>query len=164
VSGAPRIEVLHGVNFDVLERRPREIYGGLTLAQLEREIELYAAELGLGASFFQTNFEGAFVERLHAVSGAADGLVLNPGAWTHYSWAIRDALELTGLPAVEVHLSRIDAREDWRALSVVGDLCLATFAGHGVEGYRLALTRLRDALASADAPGGRRERGAEDHA
>ena len=94
------------------------------------------------ASFFQTNAESEYVERLHALRGQAQGVILNPGAWTHYAWAIHDALELLEVPAVEVHLSDVQAREPWRALSVIGDLCVATFSGHGAEGYRLALERL----------------------
>ena len=100
-----RIEVMHGVNLDQLGRRDPQHYGSLTLEQLEVRIANAGAELGLETRFFQTNHEGNFVERLHRLEGLADGIVLNPGAWTHYSYAIRDALELTGLPAVEVHLS-----------------------------------------------------------
>ncbi len=143
-----RVDVMHGVNFDVLERRDGSQYGGLSLAQLEAAIAGYAEELGLQAGFFQTNSEREFVERLHAVD--TDALVLNPGAWTHYAWAIHDALSVVGVPAVEVHLSDIYAREPWRRVSVVSDLCLATFAGHGVEGYRLALESISEALASPE--------------
>jgi 3-dehydroquinate dehydratase II len=96
--------------------------------------------------FFQTNHEGEYVEELHRSSDYADGLLLNPGAWTHYAWAIRDALELTGLPAVEVHLSDVDAREEFRRTSVVRDLCVATVKGQGMEGYREALARLKAEL------------------
>lgn len=145
-SDGTRVAVVHGVNFDVLDRRPERVYGGLSLARLEQRIAGYARELGFVASFFQTNSERALVEHLHGASASADALVLNPGAWTHYAWAIHDALELTGLPAVEVHLSDVAAREPWRQVSVIRDLCVATFAGHGVEGYRLALEALRDAL------------------
>jgi 3-dehydroquinate dehydratase-2 len=141
-----RVEVMHGVNMDQLGRRDPERYGGLSYTQLEQRIEEWARELGLAAQFFQTNHEGEFVERLHKLDGLADGVILNPGAWTHYSWAIHDALELAGLPAVEVHLSDVEAREDWRRTSVVGDLCLATVAGKGPDGYREALERLRGEL------------------
>ncbi len=141
-----RIEVLHGVNLDQLGRRDPAHYGTLTLEELEVEIGGAAGELGLEARFFRTNHEGEFVERLHRVEGLADGLILNPGAWTHYSYAIRDALELTGLPAVEVHLSDIDAREPWRRVSVIRELCIATVAGKGPEGYLDALVLLRDEL------------------
>ncbi len=142
-----RIEVMHGVNLDQLGRREATHYGNLTLAELEGRIQGFAGELDLRASFFQTNAEHEFVERLHALRGAADGIVLNPGAWTHYAWAIHDALEVAALPAVEVHLSDVGAREPWRRVSVVGDLCLETFSGRGPEGYRDALARLREAVA-----------------
>jgi 3-dehydroquinate dehydratase-2 len=141
-----RIEVLHGVNLDQLGRRDPEHYGALTLEELEVRIQRAAGELGLQARCFHTNHEGEFVERLHRLEGLADGLVLNPGAWTHYSYAIRDALELTQLPAVEVHLSDVDAREPWRRESVIRELCIARVAGRGVEGYHDALERLREEL------------------
>ena len=141
-----RIEVMHGVNLGELGRRDPEIYGDLTYVQLERRIAEFGRELGLETRFFQTDHEGEFVERLHKLEGLADGIVLNPGAWTHYSWAIHDALELSGLPAVEVHLSDLDRREEWRRLSVIRDLCLARVAGQGVDGYRAALQRLREEL------------------
>jgi 3-dehydroquinate dehydratase II len=140
-----RIEILHGVNLDVLGRRPASHYGGLTLDQLQVQISNYAAELGLTVTFFQSNHEGAFCEELHNTTAA--GLILNPGAWTHYSWAIRDALEVANLPAVEVHLSAVDEREEWRRVSVIRDLCLATVAGKGPDGYRDALELLREKLA-----------------
>ena len=141
-----RVEVLHGVNLNLLGERDPLHYGTLTLAGLQARIADWAAELDLDASFFQTNAESEYVERLHALRGQVAAVILNPGSWTHYAYAIHDALELTGLPAVEVHLSDVQSREPWRRLSVIGDLCLATFSGMGPEGYRLALQRLRDAL------------------
>jgi 3-dehydroquinate dehydratase-2 len=141
-----RIAVMHGVNLDQLGRRPAAHYGSLTLGQLEVRVGEYADELGLDVQFFQTNHEGQFVEELHRLEDTVDGLLLNPGAWTHYSWAIRDALEVAGLPAVEVHLSDVDAREAWRRVSVIGDLCVATVAGKGPDGYRDALAALKGAL------------------
>jgi 3-dehydroquinate dehydratase-2 len=141
------VEVLHGVNLNLLGERDPLHYGTLTLADLETQIASWAAEIGLDASFFQTNAESEYVERLHALRGGQiAAVILNPGSWTHYAYAIHDALELTGLPAVEVHLSDIHSREPWRALSVIGDLCLATYSGKGPEGYRLALGRIRQAL------------------
>ncbi|HET9720472.1 MAG TPA: type II 3-dehydroquinate dehydratase [Solirubrobacteraceae bacterium] len=137
-----RVEVMHGVNLDQLGRRPAEHYGIVTYDELERQIEHFAAESGLVVRFFQTNHEGDFVEHLHGLEGMADGILLNPGAWTHYSWAIRDALELTGLPAVEVHLSDVASREEWRRLSVIGELCIGRVAGRGPDGYRDALQLL----------------------
>jgi 3-dehydroquinate dehydratase-2 len=141
-----RIEVMHGVNLDQVGRRDPRHYGGIALAELERKISDDARELGLVTRFFQTNHEGDFVEHLHRLEGLADGIVLNPGAWTHYSYAIRDALELAALPAVEIHLSDVDRREEWRRRSVIADLCLARVAGKGPDGYREALGRLKREL------------------
>jgi 3-dehydroquinate dehydratase II len=143
-----RVEVMHGVNLDQLGRRDPAHYGRLTLVDLERTIKEVADELGLEARFFQTNHEGEFVEHLHRLDGMADAIVLNPGAWTHYSYAIRDALELAGLPAVEVHLSDVDSRESWRRHSVITELCIARVAGKGPDGYRDALERVRAELAT----------------
>jgi 3-dehydroquinate dehydratase-2 len=146
VGARNRVEVMHGVNLDQLGRRDPGHYGGLTFGALERKIEGYAAELGLVVRFFQTNHEGEFVEHLHGLDGLADGIVLNPGAWTHYSWAIRDALEIAGLPAVEIHLSDVDSREEWRRQSVLGELCTGRVAGQGAVGYREALRLLQGEL------------------
>jgi 3-dehydroquinate dehydratase II len=142
-----RVEVMHGVNLDQLGRRDPSHYGRVTLEDLERQIDDGARELGLVVRFFQTNHEGEFVEHLHRLDGLADAIVLNPGAWTHYSYAIRDALELAGLPAIEVHLSDVDSREQWRRHSVITELCIARIAGKGPDGYRDALERIRDELA-----------------
>ncbi len=143
-----RVEVMHGVNLDQLGRRDPAHYGTLTLDELEDRIEASADAIGLQTRFFRTNHEGEFVERLHGLEGLADGLLLNPGAWTHYSYAIRDALELTRLPAVEVHLSDVESREAWRRESVIAELCIARVAGKGPAGYEEALTVLRDRLKS----------------
>jgi 3-dehydroquinate dehydratase-2 len=137
---------MHGVNLDQLERRDPSQYGHLSLDELERRIGGYAEELDLIPRFFQSNHEGEFVEHLHRLEGMVDGIVINPGAWTHYSYAIRDALELTGLPAVEVHLSDIENRERFRRHSVLGDLCVGRVLGQGPDGYRQALSVLRDRL------------------
>jgi len=134
-----RVAVLHGVNFDVLERRDPEMYGGLSLSELELKIQRWARELGLEAIFFQTNSEGEFVEYLHRVPEQADAALVNAGAWSHYSRAIADALGVGGLPAVEVHLSDVDSREEWRRLSVFEGLVLTKVAGKGPDGYREAL-------------------------
>lgn len=138
-----RVEVMHGVNLDQLGRRDPEHYGRLTLEELELRIAAAARELDLETRFFHTNHEGKFVEHLHRLEGLADAIILNPGAWTHYSYAVRDALEITGLPAVEVHLSDVDSREPWRRQSVISDICVARIAGKGPDGYRHALERLR---------------------
>ncbi len=144
VVGGLRVEVLHGVNLDQLGRRDPGHYGDLTLAALESRVLQFARGLDLTASFFQTNHEGEFVEHLHALT--VDGVILNPGAWTHYSYAIRDALELTKLPAVEVHLSDVDAREAFRQQSVIRDLCVGRVAGKGLDGYLEALSILKKEL------------------
>jgi 3-dehydroquinate dehydratase-2 len=141
-----RIEVMHGVNMNMLGRRAQVHYGTVTLSELELRVAEYGSELGLELRFFQTNSEGEFVDHLQRLEGMADGILLNPGAWTHYSWAIHDALEIAALPAVEVHISAVDEREPWRRVSVVRDLCLATISGAGVEGYREALVRLSQEL------------------
>jgi 3-dehydroquinate dehydratase-2 len=142
----PRVEVMHGVNLDMLGRRDPAQYGTRTLAELQDAVDAAASELGFVAAFFQTNSESAYVQHLHHVAERADALILNPGAWTHYAWAIHDALEIAGLPAVEVHLSDVRSREPWRQVSVIADLCLATVSGRGVDGYRDALQRLRAEL------------------
>jgi 3-dehydroquinate dehydratase II len=139
-----RVDVLHGINFDVLGRRPASLYGGLTLDALQVKVKRWADELDLAVTFSQTNHEGVFCEALHNATG--EGLILNPGAWTHYSWGIRDALEVTGLPAVEVHLTAVDEREEWRRVSVIRDLCIGTVQGKGPEGYREALALLSERL------------------
>ncbi|HEX2087125.1 MAG TPA: type II 3-dehydroquinate dehydratase [Solirubrobacteraceae bacterium] len=144
-----RVEVMHGVNLDQLGRRDPRHYGTLTFDELERRIERFARELGLAARFFHTNHEGEFVEHLHRLEGLADGILLNPGAWCHYAWSIRDALELAGLPAVEVHLSDVHGREDFRRVSVLDGLQvrIGTVSGKGADGYREGLGLLKDQLA-----------------
>ena len=141
-----RVAVLHGVNLAMLDRRPAEHYGGLTFGRLEYLIGRFARELALEVHFFQTDHEGEYVEEIHKAPERADGLLLNPGAWTHYAWSLRDAVELTGLPAVEVHLSDVKNREPFRRVSVLSDVCLATVSGKGPEGYREALEQLKAAL------------------
>jgi 3-dehydroquinate dehydratase II len=142
-----RVAVLHGVNLDALNRRPAEHYGGLTFTALEHKIARFARELQLETIFFHTNHEGEFVEELHKAPDFADGLLLNPGAWTHYSWAVRDALEIAGLPAVEVHLSDVMAREEFRRVSVLEGVVVGRVYGQGVDGYRAGLEQLKAALA-----------------
>ena len=141
-----RVAVLHGVNLDALDRRPAEHYGGLTFLALEQRIERFAHELGLETAFFQSNHEGQFVEELHKAPDYADALLLNPGAWTHYAWALRDAVEISGLPAVEVHLSDVERREPFRQVSVLDGVRIGKVAGRGVEGYRDGLAMLEEAL------------------
>jgi 3-dehydroquinate dehydratase II len=137
-----RVAVLHGVNFDILDRRDPEFYGGRSLRELETEVEGWAHEFGLEPIFFQTNSEGEFVEYLHRLPDLADASLVNAGAWSHYSRAIADALDVARLPAVEVHLSDVESREDWRKVSVFDGLVLAKICGKGAAGYREALQLL----------------------
>ena len=137
-----RVAVLHGVNFDILERRDPDIYGGFSLNELEARIATWARERGLEPLFFQTNHEGEFVEYMHRLPDLADAALINAGAWTHYSRAIADALAVAKLPAVEVHLSDVENRDDWRRDSVFDGLVLAQVSGKGPDGYREALDRL----------------------
>ena len=141
-----RVTVLHGVNLDQLGVRDPAVYGSQTLMELEVRVKRFARELGFETTFDQTNHEGEFCELLHDARTTVDGLVLNPGAWTHYSYAIRDALEVTGLPAVEVHISNIEGREEWRRHSVIRDVVIGHVHGKGVDGYREALEMLKEAL------------------
>jgi 3-dehydroquinate dehydratase II len=141
-----RVEVMHGVNLDILGRRAPEHYGTITLQELEVKIKRFAHGLELEVRFFQTNHEGEFVEHLHRLPEVADAALLNPGAWTHYSYAIRDALEIAGLPAVEVHLSYIRSREKWRRHSVLEGIAIGAVSGKGPDGYLEALEMLKQAL------------------
>ena len=141
-----RVEVMHGVNLDILGRRAPEHYGTITLQELELKIKRFAHGLQLEVRFFQTNHEGEFVEHLHRLPEVADAAVLNPGAWTHYSYAIRDALEIAGMPAVEVHLSDIRSREEWRRHSVLEGVAIGAVSGKGPDGYLEALEMLKQAL------------------
>ena len=137
-----RVGVFNGVNLDVVGRRDRELYGGLTLGQLESKIYDWARELEINVDCKQTNSEGEYVELCHEALDWAEGVVLNPGAWTHYSYAIRDAIELFEIPVVEVHLSNIEEREEWRRKSVISDLVAQRIVGKGPDGYREALEYL----------------------
>jgi 3-dehydroquinate dehydratase II len=137
-----RIAVLNGVNLNLVGRRDPEQYGSLTYSELETQIYSWAQELGLTVRCRQTNSEGQYVDWCHDALDWADGVVVNPGAWTHYSYAIRDALELFAVPVVEVHLSNIEEREEWRRVSVIADVVTERVIGKGPEGYREALVFL----------------------
>jgi 3-dehydroquinate dehydratase-2 len=137
-----RIAVLNGVNLNALAQRDPELYGGLTYSELETRIYEWARELDVSVRCFQTNHEGEYVDWCHDLKGWADGVVVNPGAWAHYSYAIRDALDLVGAPVVEVHLSDITKREEWRRRSVIEDVVTKRILGKGPEGYREALAYL----------------------
>jgi 3-dehydroquinate dehydratase-2 len=137
-----RIDVLNGVNLDLLGRRDPALYGESSLQDLETRIYAWARELALQVRCRQTNHEGDYVEFIHQALDHADGLVLNPGAWTHYSWAIRDAAEPFAGPIVEVHFSDVEGREPWRRLTVLEGLTARRIVGAGVDGYREALAYL----------------------
>jgi len=134
-----RILVLNGVNLDVIGRRNPELYGGLALSELETRIYEWAAALQCTVRARQTNSEGELIEWCHEAYDWADGVIINPGAWGHYSWAIRDAIELFEAPVVEVHLSDILKREEWRRFSVLEGVVEARVIGKGPDGYREAL-------------------------
>jgi 3-dehydroquinate dehydratase-2 len=137
-----QIDVLNGVNLDVLGRRDPELYGGFSIDELETRIYEWANELGLRVRCRQTNHEGQYIEWCHEALDSASGVIVNPAAWTHYSYAIRDAVELFTVPVVEVHLSNVDEREEWRRFSVIGDLAAKRVIGKGPEGYKEALAFL----------------------
>ncbi len=143
-----RVLLVNGPNLNLLGVRRPEIYGTMTLAELERSTREWAAELGIDLETFQSNHEGAIIDRLHAARGAVDGVVINPGALTHYSYALHDAVEAIEIPTIEVHLSDITSREPWRRTSVVAPACRASIVGKGAAGYREALEIL-----AADRPG-----------
>ena len=134
-----QVVVLNGVNLDVLGRRDPKIYGGVSLGDLETRIYEWASQLGCHVRCRQTNNEGEYVGWCHDALDWADAVIANPGAWTHYSYAIRDALELLDVPLVEVHLSNVEGREEWRRHSVIADLAALRVVGKGPEGYREAL-------------------------
>ncbi|MGB4442082.1 MAG: type II 3-dehydroquinate dehydratase [Coriobacteriia bacterium] len=134
--------VINGPNLNLLGRREPDVYGTATLDDIEAMVAEHAAALGVDVSFFQSNHEGAIIDRLHEAVGACDGVVLNPGAYTHYSYAIRDAIAAIGIPVVEVHLSDINAREDFRRVSVTAPVCVAQIAGLGTDSYLEGLDSL----------------------
>jgi 3-dehydroquinate dehydratase II len=132
--------VVNGPNLNLLGEREPDIYGRKTLGDLEREVGAHARKLRMRVRFFQSNHEGAIVDELHRRRTWADAIVINPAAFTHYSYAIRDALLAVALPAAEVHLSDVDKREgDFRKISVVRDVCAHRFAGDGIGSYLKAL-------------------------
>jgi 3-dehydroquinate dehydratase II len=141
--------LLHGVNLDMLGRRAAEHYGTLTLADLCARVTAHGAVRGFEVRCFQTNHEGELIERLHDIARGdepAAALVINPGAWTHYSWALHDALELVSCPVAEVHLSHVEAREEWRSHSVIAELAAVRVSGKGLDGYLEAIDSLAEVL------------------
>jgi 3-dehydroquinate dehydratase-2 len=140
-----RVDVLNGVNLDVLEKRDPAIYGGVSLRELEQRIDAWAENIGHTVRCRQTNSEGEYVDFCHASLDWADGVIANPGAWSHYSYAIYDALELFPGPIVEVHLSNPEERaEEWRHTSVIADLAAHRILGRGPDGYLDALAWLAE--------------------
>jgi 3-dehydroquinate dehydratase-2 len=139
-----RVLVLNGVNLNALGRRDPALYGGLSMAELESRIYDWGRELELSVQCRQTNSEGEFIKWIHDAFDTNDGIIVNPGAWSHYAWSIHDALEMLTIPIVEVHLSNVDDREEWRRTSVISDLVAARFIGQGPDGYRHALEYLKE--------------------
>ncbi|MBU1672479.1 MAG: type II 3-dehydroquinate dehydratase [Actinobacteria bacterium] len=137
-----RILVLNGPNLNLLGERDPGHYGTMTLAEVCDELRLSAEALGVEVECFQSNHEGELIDIIHRERKTSAGLIINPGALTHYSYAIRDAIEAVGLPAVEVHLSDIDSREPWRRNSVIRDVVVLTVSGKGPSGYLEALDEL----------------------
>lgn len=134
--------VINGVNLNMLGIREPEIYGASTLVDLETKISQKAKELGVEVDFFQSNFEGEIVEKIHGAMGNYDGIIINPGAFTHYSYAIRDAFGAVKMDAIEVHISNIHKREEFRHNSVIVSECIGQICGLGFKGYELALEAL----------------------
>jgi 3-dehydroquinate dehydratase-2 len=147
VSEARRIQVLHGPNLNLLGTREPEIYGTTTLEEIDASLERLAKEQGAEVECFQSNHEGLLVDRIHASIAWADGILINPGAFTHTSVALRDALAASGMPVVEVHLSNVFAREPFRHHSYVSAIAVGLVAGFGPRSYELGLEALLDAIA-----------------
>ncbi len=141
-----KIQVINGPNMNMLGIREPEIYGSLTLDEINRQLTRKGDELGLTLDFFQSNHEGDIIDKIQDFYGNTDGIVINPGAYTHYSIAIRDAIAAVGIPTVEVHLSDINSREDFRKISVIKSVCMKQIWGKGVNSYTDALEFLAKKL------------------
>ncbi len=141
-----KILIINGVNMNMLGIREPEKYGSMTLKALEKELYAYSFELGIDLETFQSNHEGEIVEKIHSAYNNSDGIIINPGAYTHTSVAIRDALAAVNIPAVEIHITNIHGREDFRHKSLIADVCIGQISGFGTNGYKLGLKGLVDIL------------------
>ncbi len=141
-----KILVINGVNMNMLGIREPEKYGSMTLKDLEKELYAYSFELGIDLETFQSNHEGEIVEKIHSAYNNCDGIIINPGAYTHTSVAIRDAIAAVNIPAVEIHITNIHGREDFRHKSLIADVCTGQISGFGTNGYKLGLKGLVDML------------------
>ena len=141
-----KILIINGVNMNMLGIREPEKYGAMTLKALEKELYAYSFELGIDLETFQSNHEGEIVEKIHSAYNNSDGIIINPGAYTHTSVAIRDALAAVNIPAVEIHITNINGREDFRHKSLIADVCIGQISGFGTNGYKLGLKGLVDIL------------------
>lgn len=141
-----KILLINGPNLNMLGIRKPEVYGTTTLKDIEEELTSYAQKMGCILSCFQSNHEGYIIDKLHEAYGDADGIIINPGAYTHYSYAIRDAIESVMIPTVEIHLSDIHNREDFRKTSVISPVAITQISGHGKNGYFMALDYLLEHL------------------
>lgn len=137
-----KVLIINGVNLNMLGVREPEIYGSSTLSDLEKQISSCASKLDVGVDFFQSNFEGEIVNKIHQSMGIYDGIIMNPGAFTHYSYAIHDAIASVNIPCVEVHISNIHKREEYRHKSVTAPACIGQISGFGFYGYEMALNAL----------------------
>lgn len=142
----PRVLLVHGPNLNLLGDRQPEIYGTTTLAEIEEATAGWAAARGWAVDTFQSNHEGQLIDRIHQARGRSSGIIINPGAFTHYAWSIHDALAAFAGPVIEVHLSHPDAREPWRRTSVIAPVANGSISGFGADGYRLAVEAMATLL------------------
>jgi 3-dehydroquinate dehydratase-2 len=142
-----KVLVINGPNLNMLGVREPQLYGAVSLPEITRRLEVLGEQLGMELEFFQSNHEGAIIDRIHQAYAFQDAILINPGAFTHYSYALRDALSSVGLPTVEVHLSNIHAREPFRHQSVIAAICVGQICGFGANSYELGLRALHQVLA-----------------